>query len=137
MGNLIVSVAGVRGVVGDSLTPTSILPSLAAFGGLMQGKKVVVGGDGRPSFEPLQNFVNGVLTATGCKVIDVGVVPTPTVGMLVREFKAAGGIMITASHNPAEWNGLKFFNSTGTFFDKDENAKLAAIRDAGNFEFAN
>ena len=72
MSDLIISVAGVRGVVGDSLTPPAILPSLAAFGKIMRGKKVVVGGDGRPSFEPLRKFVIGTLTAAGCDVLDTG-----------------------------------------------------------------
>lgn len=136
MSSLIVSVAGVRGILGDSLTPASILPSVAAFGQIMKGKKIVVGGDGRPGFEPLHRFITGVLTAAGCHVLDAGIVPTPTVGLLVRELRAAGGIMITASHNPAEWNGMKFFNRHGRFFDKEENAALAAIRDKGEFSFA-
>ncbi|GAB4314483.1 MAG: phosphoglucosamine mutase [Candidatus Sumerlaeia bacterium] len=136
MSQLIVSVAGVRGVVGDSLTPPAILPSLAAFGEIMRGKTVVVGGDGRPSFEPLHHLVLGVLTASGCRVRDAGIVPTPTVGLLVRELRAAGGVMITASHNPAPWNGLKFFNRHGRFFDTGENAALAALRDRGDWTFA-
>jgi phosphomannomutase len=135
-GSLIVSVAGVRGIVGDTLTPATMLPSLAAFGQIMRGKHIVLGGDGRPSFEPLHRFTAGVLTAAGCYVLDAGIVPTPTVGLLVRELRAAGGIMITASHNPAEWNGMKFFNRYGRFFDKEENAALAALRDQGAFAFA-
>lgn len=123
----IVSVAGLRGIVGESFTPEIILPYVAAFADLIKTKIVVVGGDSRPSRSWAQPCVEAALRARGVNVISVGLAPTPTVGMLVREFGAGGGICITASHNPIEWNGLKFFHEGGGFLTPSHHEKLHAL----------
>ncbi len=127
MSNPIVSVAGLRGIVGDSFTPDVILPYVAAFADLIKKKRVVVGGDSRPSREWAQPVVESVLRARGIDVISVGLTPTPTIGMMVRHFNAGGGIAITASHNPIEWNGLKFFQSNGEFLTPTQNVQLQGL----------
>lgn len=127
MNKPIVSVAGLRGIVGESFTPEIIVPYVAAFADMLTKKKVVVGGDSRPSREWAQPLVEGVLRARGVNVVSIGLAPTPTVGMMVRHFKAGGGIAITASHNPGEWNGLKFFHAKGEFLGVKENAKLQEL----------
>jgi phosphomannomutase len=110
---LIVSVSGIRGVVGESLTPHVALAFASALGAHIDGGSVAVGRDGRPSGGMLRHAVLAGLTAAGCEVHDVGVASTPTVGLAVRTLGAAGGIQITASHNPAQWNGLKLFGPDG------------------------
>ena len=108
-GDLIVSVSGIRGVVGDSLTPQVALAFASALGVHIDGGSVVVSRDGRPSGVLLRHAVLAGLAAAGCEIHDLGVAPTPTVGLAVRHLHAAGGVQITASHNPAPWNGLKLF----------------------------
>src|SRR5262245_11523034 len=108
-GELIVSVSGVRGVVGEGLTPQVALAFAGALGAHVSGGSVVVGRDGRPSGSVLRHAVLAGLAAAGCEVHDLGVAATPTVGLAARTLQAAGGIQITASHNPAPWNGLKLF----------------------------
>jgi phosphomannomutase len=125
----IVSVSGIRGVIGESLTPEIALPYVRAFAAWVKGKKVVLGSDSRPSRSWLVPLVQAALVASGKEVIDLGIVPTPTVGMMVRKFKAAGGIVITASHNPIIYNGLKFFHGGGEFFTQADNARLKELYD--------
>jgi phosphomannomutase len=110
---LIVSVSGIRGIVGESLTPQVALAFASALGAHVQGRSVVVGRDGRPSGLMLRHAVLSGLAASGCEIHDTGVASTPTVGLAVRTLKAAGGVQITASHNPAPWNGLKLFGPDG------------------------
>ena len=86
-----------------------------------------MGRDTRKSGEIFRGTVLSGLLSTGCEVIDLGICPTPTVGIAVKGLKAKGGIMLTASHNPAEWNGLKFFNSDGIFLDEKEGKKLFSL----------
>src|SRR4051812_17692260 len=105
MAELIVSVSGVRGIVGDGLYPETALAFAAALATHTQGGRIVVGTDGRPSGAMLKHAVFAGLLSAGCEVQDVGVAPTPTVGLAVCMSQAAGGIQITASHNPAPWNG--------------------------------
>ena len=124
MSQPIVSISGLRGIVGESFTAEIIVPYVASFAQLIGGRRVVVGGDSRPSRQWAQPVVEAVLRARGLDVISIGLAPTPTVGMAVREHKAAGGIAITASHNPSEWNGLKFFNKRGEFLGEKEGAAL-------------
>jgi phosphomannomutase len=112
-GGLIVSVSGIRGVVGDGLTPQVALAFASALGAHVGGARVVVSRDGRPSGMLLRHAVLAGLAAAGCEVLDLGVAPTPTVGLGVRHLGAAGGVQITASHNPAPWNGLKLFGPDG------------------------
>lgn len=110
---LIVSVSGIRGLVGESLTPHVALAFASALGVYVEGGSIVVGRDGRPSGVMLRHAVLAGLVASGCEVHDVAVASTPTVGLAVRTLQAAGGIQITASHNPAPWNGLKLFGPDG------------------------
>src|SRR5581483_5019061 len=121
---LIVSVSGIRGIVGKSLTPGTALAFASALGGHTGGGKMVVSRDGRSSGTMLRHAVLAGLTAAGCEVHDIGVAPTPTVGLAVRQLRASGGIQITASHNPAEWNGLKLFGPDGRVLSASEGRKV-------------
>jgi phosphomannomutase len=109
----IISVSGLRGVVGTSLTPELALRYAAAFAGELESGPVVVTRDGRDSGPMLASAVIAGLSAVGRDTWDLGVAATPTTGILVRDLKAAGGIQISASHNPSEYNGLKLFSSQG------------------------
>jgi phosphomannomutase len=110
---LIVSVSGVRGVVGESLTPEVALKFAAAWAASAPPGMILVSRDGRPSGKMLHAAVIAGLTAAGRSVLDVGIAATPTVGVLVQHYRAAGAIQITASHNPAEYNGLKLLSPEG------------------------
>jgi phosphomannomutase len=121
---LIVSVSGIRGIVGESLTPAAALAFASALGGHCGGGKMVVSRDGRPSGSMLRHAVLAGLTAAGCEVHDIGIAPTPTVGLAVRHLGAAGGIQITARHNPAPWNGLKLFGPDGRVLSAVEGCKV-------------
>jgi phosphomannomutase len=124
---LIVSVSGIRGIVGDSLTPEPALAFAAALGTYLQGGRVVLSRDGRPSGAVLRHAVLAGLLGAGCEVHDLGVAPTPTCGLAVRRLQAAGGIQITASHNPAPWNGLKLFGGDGQVLTAAEGQKVQAL----------
>ncbi len=128
---LIVSVSGIRGIVGESLTPEAALLFASALAGHVGGGAMVVSRDGRPSGEMLRHAVLAGLTSAGCAVHDLGIVPTPTVGLAVRRLNAAGGIQITASHNPAPWNGLKLFGSDGRVLSAEEGRKVQARFESG------
>jgi phosphomannomutase len=132
---LIASTSGIRGVVGNGLDPVTITSYAAAFGTLLKRGKVVLGSDTRPSGEMVRNAAISGLISVGIDVIDIGVVPTPTVEIAVKEMKAAGGICITASHNSAEWNALKFFNSAGEFVTPGQFKRLSAIHQSSRFEY--
>jgi len=122
MSKIIASVSGVRGIIGDNLTPQNIIKFTSAFAKYCRessrSKKIVVGRDGRLFGKVISDIVISDLTLSGFHVIDIGVVPTPTVQIATEDLKAAGGIAVTASHNPQIWNGLKFLNSDGTFLDE-------------------
>jgi phosphomannomutase len=119
MDALMVSISGVRGIVGTSLTPDVIKRYSLAFASYLKKATVIVGGDSRTSGIFVKNIVKGCLQAAGCRVIDIGIVPTPTVQMEILYHKAAGGVAITASHNPPEWNGLKFMDANGRFLSPE------------------
>src|SRR6516225_7230532 len=123
---LIVSVSGIRGIVGQTLTPAAALAFASALGAHTGGGAVVVSRDGRPSGVMLRHAVLAGLTAAGCDVHDLDVSPTPTVGLAVRTLQAAGGVQITASHNPAEWNGLKLFDAEGRVLPAAEGKQVQA-----------
>ncbi|HUL04326.1 MAG TPA: phosphoglucosamine mutase [Gemmatimonadales bacterium] len=125
---LMVGVSGVRGIVGKDLTPDIVRRWAAAFGRWAAARRpvVVIGRDSRKSGPELAGAARSALAAAGCDVIDVGLVPTPTVQLAVMHHKAGGGIAVTASHNPGEWNALKFIGPDGIFLDAVEGA---AIRD--------
>jgi phosphomannomutase len=140
-----VGVSGVRGIVGKDLTPEVVTRWAWAFGtwvrengkretGKGKGSAVVVGRDARESGPAFAAAVTTGLTSVGCDVIDIGLVPTPTVQLAVEHHHAGGGIAITASHNPIEWNALKFIGSDGIFLDGAEGKRVAELgaRQAGN-----
>jgi phosphomannomutase len=121
MSTLMVSISGIRGIVGDGLDPQTITTFVNAYADFIKDGKVVIGRDGRVSGEMVNNIVTGTLLAKGLNVINIGICPTPTVQYTVKKLNAAGGIAISASHNPNEWNALKLLNSTGQFMTPDEN----------------
>lgn len=119
MRSLKIGISGVRGIVGASLTAKTALDFGSAFGTFMNCGDVAVARDTRTSGDMLKSAVISSLLASGCKVIDIGIVPTPTALFYVRSHKNIdGGVIITASHNPGEWNGIKFINSDGTFLSE-------------------
>lgn len=134
--DLIVSVSGIRGIVGKGLTAEAALVFASAHGTYLQGGRVVVGSDGRPSGLVLRHAVLAGLLDAGCNVEAVGVVPTPTIGFAVRYLQAAGAIQITASHNPAQWNGLKLFGPDGAVLTAAEGRKIQALFETGQFRHA-
>ncbi|MDA0328860.1 MAG: phosphoglucosamine mutase [Gemmatimonadetes bacterium] len=125
-----VSVSGVRGRVGDPLTPELMAGIAAALGAHLReiegGRTVCLGRDSRVSGPMFARAVTAGLQSVGCDVVDLGVVPTPTLLMAVRDCGAIGGIGVTASHNPAEWNALKLVSSEGIFLDADRSARFRA-----------
>jgi phosphomannomutase len=124
MTTLIIGISGVRGIVGDSLTPDVLVRLAEAFGEFCGSGPIIIGRDGRTSGKMLASLASSTLIAMGRDVIAVGVAPTPTIGLAVEKLQAAGGISITASHNPIEWNGLKFFGTDGLFLDQTANKLL-------------
>src|SRR5512147_400796 len=130
---LVKSTSGIRGVVGNGLDPVMITAYGCAFGTFLKKGPLVIGRDSRPSGEMVQRAVVAGLIATGIDVIDIGIVPTPTVEIAVKELKANGGICVTASHNPIKWNALKFFNKRGEFITPDEYKQLDAIFESKQF----
>ncbi len=142
--SLMVSVSGIRGIVGESLTPDVLLTYTQAFAtwlyeqksnGLIDLKigvpKVVVGRDTRPTGRPILDFVQSILVQSGCMVVNLDVATTPTVEVAVLEEQADGGIIVSASHNPLEWNALKLLNHLGEFLTAaqgEEVKKIAASR---------
>ena len=131
-----IGVSGIRGVVGEFLTPSLALAFAQAFGTYVGRGRVVVGRDTRTSGPMLQNAVHCGLLAAGCDVIDVGVLPTPTIQIYTGAIHARGGLAITASHNPPEYNALKLFNSQGLFFNTYERTELLDIYHQSDFEQA-
>ena len=129
---LMVGVAGVRGLVGSDLTPEVVARWAAAFGTWAKSGKVVLGRDARTSGPMFARAATAGLMSVGCNVIDVGLVTTPTVQLAVEHHRAAGGIILTASHNPIEWNALKFVGSDGIYLGVDAGARVAALARDGN-----
>jgi phosphomannomutase len=121
-----VSVSGIRGVVGDSLTLPVLVDYASAFGRFVGPGPVVVGRDARPSGPWVFQAVAAALAASGCDVLDVGAVPTPAVQVAVIEHGARGGIVISASHNPAPWNALKLLDARGEFLDAESSGRYRA-----------
>jgi phosphomannomutase len=131
--DLIVSVSGVRGIVGSGLSPATALAFAAALGTYHKGGQIVVCRDSRPSGLVLRHAVLAGLMGTGCDVIDLSIAPTPTCGLAVSKLGAAGGIQITASHNPAPWNGLKLFGADGAVLPAAKGKEVKAIYESGLF----
>jgi phosphomannomutase len=129
---LMVSISGIRGVIGESLTPETVTRYASAFVTYCRRQvdgppTIVVGGDGRITGKPVMDTLCGALVLAGAKVINIGVCPTPTVQLAIEHTRAQGGIAVTASHNPMQWNGLKFLAATGLFLDGAENAEFWKI----------
>ncbi len=140
---LIKSISGIRGTIGGSagenLTPVDIVKFTAAFATVIsQGaktKKIVIGRDGRISGKMVSELCSNTLLAMGFDVVDLGVTTTPTVEIAVTKEQADGGIILTASHNPQEWNALKLLNEKGEFIDAETGARVLEIADKESFEF--
>ena len=137
MSRLMVSISGIRGEVGTTLTPQVIAKYTQAFGTYTRGGTVIVGRDSRVSGPFVSHLVKGCLLACGCKVIDIGIVPTPTVQLAIEYQHAKGGIAITASHNPIQWNGLKFMGANGRFLAPEEANTVYSMGDKGALTLAN
>lgn len=141
---LIKSISGIRGTIGgnagDNLTPIDIVHFSAAFGSWLLskegGNKVVIGRDARISGSMVQSLISNTLVGMGFEVIDLGLATTPTVEMAVPMENAAGGIIITASHNPKQWNALKLLNHWGEFLSEEDGQSLLNIMEQGNVWFA-
>ncbi|MFH1749021.1 MAG: phosphoglucosamine mutase [Planctomycetota bacterium] len=130
---LMVGISGVRGLVGETLTPALALEFARAYGTVLGGGRVVLGRDSRPSGEMYAAAVTAGLLSTGCEVTQLGLVMTPTVGRTIREGGYDGGMCITASHNPGQWNGLKFFDQQGAAPATASAQRIVATRNAGEF----
>lgn len=141
---LIKSISGIRGTIGGStgnnLTPLDIVKFASAFGKWATqqhtSKTIIIGRDARPSGQMVSNLVSSTFMGMGIHVIDLGLSTTPTVEMAVTNENACGGIIITASHNPVEWNALKLLNAKGEFVSAKDGADILEIAEAESVEFA-
>lgn len=143
---LIKSISGIRGTIGgkpgEGLSPLDLVKFTAAYAAWAKQKAnkekitVVVGRDARISGEMVASIVVSTLSGMGCDVVNIGLATTPTTEIAVTEEKADGGIILTASHNPKQWNALKLLNAAGEFLDAAEGAKVLALADAEDFNFA-
>ena len=131
-----IGAAGVRGVVGDALTPELIVNFACAFGTWCGAGPIVIGRDTRRSSRAFRSAVVSGLLATGCRVIDLGVTPSPLLSFALRELGASGGIAITGSHNDASWNALKFFGPDGALLNAAKNGELLDVYHGAAFELA-
>ncbi len=136
MSELMVSISGVRGVVGRSLTPFEIVKFVSSFAKFCGCGKIMLGRDTRIHSEFISKIASGTLLAMGCDVVDIGICPTPTLQLAVEHSDAIGGVMITASHNPTQWNGLKFISEEGVFLTPEQHKKFLEIVEKNSFEFA-
>lgn len=132
---LMISVSGIRGIFGTHLTPENLVTFTAAYGTWLGGGKVVVGRDSRVTGQICEDIVCATLQSTGCDVIKVGIATTPTVAMGVLRHQASGGIILTASHNPAQWNALKLLNDKSEFLDADQGSEVLNIAEKGTFSY--
>ena len=137
MPTLMVSVSGIRGIIGDGLDPQVLVKFCSAYADFINSGKVVIGRDARISGEMVKSIVTGTLLAKGIDVTDIGICPTPTVQYTVKNLSANGGIAISASHNPNEWNALKLLNNTGQFMTPEQNVELLKILDGNEIKFKN
>lgn len=141
---LIKSISGIRGTIGgkagDGFTPADIVKFTAAYGKWIVAKtgnkKIVLGRDARISGEMVRNLVVGTLQSIGIDVIDLGLSTTPTVEIAVPDENAGGGIILTASHNPKEWNALKLLNHKGEFINDKDGKEVLAIAEANEINFS-
>ncbi|MBU6340284.1 MAG: phosphoglucosamine mutase, partial [Bacteroidetes bacterium] len=141
---LIKSISGFRGTIGglagENLTPQDVVSSTAAYAAWIKTqtdkRKVIIGRDGRISGEIVSQLVASTLRSMGLDVVDLGLSTTPTVEMAVVMEEAAGGIILTASHNPKEWNALKLLNERGEFISGADGAQLLQLLEQGTIEYA-
>ena len=143
---LIKSISGIRGTIGgrpeNNLTPVDAVKFAAAYGRYMQSQSkdakmtIVIGRDARISGEMIQSLVMQTLVGMGIDIIDLGLSTTPTVEMAVVDKEAQGGIILTASHNPKQWNALKLLDARGEFLDAAAGAKILALAESEDFNFA-
>jgi phosphomannomutase len=140
---LIKSIAGIRGTIGGSvgegLTPIDIVQITAAFGQQILSHKdpqIIIGKDARQSGFMISQLVSATLQSLGIAVIDLGLTTTPTLALAVKQLQATGGIMVSASHNPSQWNALKLLNQTGEYIDAITAEAIFSSAEKGNFSFA-
>jgi phosphomannomutase len=131
-----IGVSGIRGVVGEFLTPALACQFAQAFGTYVGAGRVVIGRDTRASGPMLEHAVICGLLAAGCEVVELGILPTPTIQMYVAATRASGGLAVTASHNPPEYNALKLFNGEGLFFNNYERGELLDLYHQSDFRRA-
>lgn len=122
-----IGIAGVRGVVGETLTPELVVRFAEGFGAYLDGGRVLVCRDPRPSGPMVQAAVTAGLLSVGCEVVDLGICPTPTLQLAVPWLEAAGGISITGGHNPPEWNALKFVRDDGLYLSAEQGEELLDV----------
>lgn len=132
---LVKSTSGIRGVIGNGMDAALAVRYGAAFGTLLKKGTVVIGRDTRPSGDMINRAVIAGLVSVGIDVVDIGIVPTPTVEIAVKGLKAIGGICVTASHNPGQWNALKFFNDYGEFITPAQYKRLDTIFNSCKFAY--
>ena len=135
MPTLMVSISGIRGIVGDGLDPQVLVKYTSAYADFIGKGTIVIGRDARITGEMVKSIVTGTLLSKGFNVIDIGICPTPTVQYTVKTLGAQGGIAISASHNPNEWNALKLLNSTGQFMTPEENIKMLGLLNSSDSKF--
>ncbi len=135
MPTLMVSVSGIRGIVGDGIDPNIIVKYTSAYADYVGSGKVVVGRDARITGEMVQSIITGTLLAKGLDVVEIGICPTPTVQYTVKTIGASGGIAISASHNPNQWNALKLLNNTGQFMTPEQNKEMLKLLEISDKSF--
>ncbi len=135
MPTLMVSISGIRGLIGDGLSPEVIVKFTSAYAKLCGPGKIILGRDSRISGMMVKELITGTLSAMGNDIVDIGICPTPTVLFNVKKHSAAGGIAISASHNPNEWNALKLLNDKGEFLTPAQNEKLIQYYSADNYTY--
>ena len=132
---VMISVSGIRGIVGDGLTPELLVNFSAAVGTFYGPGKVMVGRDSRVTGEMVRGAVFSGLMSVGCDPVDLGIVPTPTVQLATEQSDSVGGIVITASHNPVEWNALKLLSREGMFLDEEQGLEVKRIAETKDFAY--
>jgi phosphomannomutase len=142
--SIIASISGIRGTIGgkpgEALTPLDLVKYAAAYGTWIaqqhpKNKRIVLGRDARISGEMVRHIVVGTLQSVGVSVIDIGLATTPTVEMAIPDEQAAGGIILSASHNPKQWNALKLLNNLGEFISDADGQAILQIIISNNFDF--